>query len=50
MEAPCHGEVRSRPTWALRLEDGGKDRADAAEELGDEDGGLALRLGAIDPL
>jgi hypothetical protein len=27
-----------------------KDRADAAEELGDQDGGVALRLGAVDPL
>ena len=27
-----------------------KDRANAAEELGDEDGGVALRLGAVDPL
>jgi hypothetical protein len=27
-----------------------KDRADAAEELGDEDGGVALRLGIVDPL
>jgi hypothetical protein len=51
MEAPRHGGVRSRTTWTLRLEDDGKeDRANAAEELGDEDDGLALRLGAIDPL
>jgi hypothetical protein len=27
-----------------------KDRADAAEELGDKDGDVALRLGAVDPL
>jgi hypothetical protein len=27
-----------------------KGRADSAKELGDEDGGVALRLGAIDPL
>jgi hypothetical protein len=27
-----------------------KDRANAAEELGDEDGGVALRLGTVDPL
>jgi hypothetical protein len=27
-----------------------KERADAAEELGDEDGGMALRLGIVDPL
>ena len=27
-----------------------KDRADTTEELGDEDGSVALRFGAIDPL
>jgi hypothetical protein len=39
-------------TWALRLGDGGEEghEAGAAEELGDEDGGVALRLGAVDPL
>jgi hypothetical protein len=28
----------------------GKNRADAVEELGDEDGGVALHLGTVDPL
>jgi hypothetical protein len=28
----------------------GKNRADAAEELGDDDGGVALHLGTVDPL
>lgn len=27
-----------------------KNRANAAEELGDEDGNMALRLGVVDPL
>ena len=27
-----------------------KDKADAIEEIGDEDGGVAMRLGAVDPL
>jgi hypothetical protein len=36
----------------LRLEDGGDEghEAGTAEELGNEDSGVALRLGAIDPL
>ena len=42
MEAPRHfGVDHGRPTW---------DEAGMAEELGDEDGGVALHLGAVDPL
>jgi len=39
-------------TWAVVQRDGGEggDEAGAAEELGDEDGGVGLRLRAVDPL
>jgi hypothetical protein len=39
-------------TWALRLGNGGEEGHEpgAAEELGDEHGGVALRLGGLDPL
>jgi hypothetical protein len=39
-------------TWAVVQRDGGEggDQAGAAEELGDEDGGVGLRLRAVDPL
>lgn len=39
-------------TWAVVERDGGEggDEAGTAEELGDEDGGVGLRLGAVDPL
>lgn len=39
-------------TWALRFGDGGDEghEAGAAEEFGDEDGGVALSFGAFDPL
>jgi len=39
-------------TWPLRVRDGGDEgeEARAAEELGDEDGGVALRVGGVDPL
>ena len=39
-------------TRALRVRDGGDEgeEARAAEELGDEDGGVALRVGGVDPL
>ena len=53
MEAPYHDGVdRSRPTWALRLGDGGEEghEAGASEELDDKDGGVALRLGVVDSL
>jgi hypothetical protein len=53
MEASRHGGVgHGRPTWALWLGDGGEEGHEAAvaEELSNEDGGVALRLGAIDPL
>ena len=50
MEVPCRDGVSySRSTWALRLGDSGEEghEADAAEELGDEDGGVDPRLGAV---
>jgi hypothetical protein len=53
MEAPRRSGVdHGRATWALRLGDGSDEghEAGTAEELGDEDNGVALRLGAIDPL
>jgi len=39
-------------TWAVLQRDGGEgvEEARAAEELGDEDGGVGLRLRAVDPL
>jgi hypothetical protein len=53
MEASRHGGVsHGRPTWALWLGDGGEEghEAGVAEELSNEDGGVALRLGTINPL
>ena len=56
MEVPRRSGVsQGRSTWALWLGASGtavrKDRRPAQpKELGDEDGGMALRLGAIDPL
>jgi hypothetical protein len=40
-----------RVTWSLALRDGvdEADHASAAEELGDEDGGVALGFGGVDP-
>jgi hypothetical protein len=48
MEASHRGGVG----WALRLEDDGEEghEASVVEELGDEDGGVALRLGTVNPL
>ena len=39
-------------TRSLRLGDSGDEgeESGAAEELGDEDGGVALRVGGVDPL
>jgi len=51
MEAPATIES-SKPIRALRLGDGGEEghEAGTSEELGYEDGGVALRLGVVDPL
>ena len=51
MEAPATVEsVAGLPRrCGLRMAVG-KDTADAAKELGDEDSGVALRLGAVNPL
>jgi hypothetical protein len=49
----CPAAVESaRQAWALRLGDGGEEghEAGAAAEPGDEDGGVARHLDAVDPL
>lgn len=50
-DSSCVGTGRKR-TGPLRVRDSGDEgeQARAAEELGDEHGGVALRLGGVDPL